>query len=105
MRNDDQVSKLDFQSKGVIGVHGMKPMKGSYLDARTPEEQHKIFRNAIAEQSQASAASAPSENARTAPAIHDDKIYRGYNPVLRTYVRGRTHEREILKQRGFRHAL
>lgn len=37
-----------------------------------------------------------------APAVHDDKLYSGWNPALRMHVRGRTHEREELKKRGWR---
>lgn len=108
MRNDDQVSKLDFQRKGVVGVHGLKPQAGGYLAQRTAAEQAEIFRRGLEEQrarAEAEAAAAATSSGNSLPAVHDDKIYRGYNPILRTYVRGRTHEREILRSRGLRHAI
>lgn len=36
----------------------------------------------------------------SAPAIHDDRIYRGYDHGLGCYIEGRTHRREVMKRLG-----
>lgn len=37
-----------------------------------------------------------------APAVHDDRLYAGWNPALRMHIRSRTQEREEVKKRGWR---
>lgn len=68
----------------------------------TPEEQMKRRAEALAEQKQREAKEAAAQKEAAGLAIHDDRLYTGFNIGLGEYCEGRTHTREIAKRLGKR---
>ncbi len=101
MPTNGMTTRLDVQRRGTVAVK-VSPGRGCYLAERTAAEQAEIFRAGIEAQK-----ADGDQNATITPymaaAVHDDRLYRGYNHALRCQVNGRTHEREILRERGLVH--
>lgn len=97
MKNDDLLAKdlvkhTPMSLQRVTTVHPM-----CYLAKRTPEQQREIFRAAIEEQAKKEITPPPTSHA---PAIHDDRLFTGWDPALRMYTRGRTHRREAMRSKN-----
>ena len=107
MRNDDLTTRLDVQPKRLQSVNFERVSAEQWVRVfGTKSETAQKRGTYVMHNGQlVLAETVPTTTAAEGvPVVHDDRLYRGYNTALRCYVRGRTHEREILKERGFRHA-
>ncbi len=96
--SDELLSAKD-KKRGVAAAVTFKGVTDAAWAAifGTPEEIRERRRKAI--EAQKKQASAP---VACATAIHGDKLYTGWDPCLRTHLRGRTHRKEIMRERGLR---
>lgn len=97
MKNDDLLSSADKRVVGVPLTFESVPDDRWAAIFGTPEEIKARRRAAIAEQAKQEAGPAVS-----APAVHGDKLYTGWDPCLRVHLRGRTHRKEIMRARNIR---
>lgn len=102
MRNDGITSRADKQSKAVVATTFNKIAADRWERIFGTPEQIKKRRQAAIKKQTHGAKACESGKAVPVPAIHGDKLYYGYDPALRMHLRGRTHRREVMRERGLR---